>query len=637
MPNASPDPEVTLRKTVHLAGSSSSVSESHHSTVMGNDAPVAKLPGLPEPFKPGDRIADFELLQPLGKGGFATVWLAKQLSLGRQVALKVSPNRGHEAQTLASLEHDHIVHVFSETIIDNGHTRLLCMQYVAGATLQDVLNKITPAMRQGESGQPLLKAIDAVCRLPEEFRPGALQERQQLEQVSFFEAVCLLGIKLCSALEFAHGQSVLHRDIKPANILVNSYGRPFLADFNLATQAEANQPTPVGGTLPYMAPEQLRAFTSRDWEAWKLVDDRSDLYGLGVVLHELATGYRPYARPHEARDSTGDDMSLLFDDRFVEVEPLNRLCPAVPDSLDRVIRRAVAPEPTERFATATELRTALEQCQTHLQRMRQMPSPPRWLGVLHRHPFLSLLLIATLTNMLATAVNFSYNLVQIVGDFAPAQQNVFYALVMIYNTLAFPLLVGLTAWLIHRSHRDWQTRRTRLVSDDETITLRGRIHFLATWSILGSLSGWLPGGIIFPLAINWWGSPLTAPQFLHFIVSFTLSGLIAITYCFLGSQYVVLRVLVPELCFTMTKRDKELRGELALLPYRLAVFQLLAGLIPLSGALLLLVIGPTHDEAASFRLLVGILIVLGMVGLVLALQITHYLQRVLQVLLQKPV
>jgi hypothetical protein len=93
-------------------------------------------PGLP---RPGDRFHDFEVVRLLGAGSFAQVYLARQLSLGRLVALKVSSRGGSEARTLASLEHNHIVQVFSETVEPESNRRLLCMQYVPGTTLASVI------------------------------------------------------------------------------------------------------------------------------------------------------------------------------------------------------------------------------------------------------------------------------------------------------------------------------------------------------------------------------------------------------------------------------------------------------------------------------------------------------------------
>jgi eukaryotic-like serine/threonine-protein kinase len=252
----------------------------------------------------------------------------------------------------------------------------------------------------------------------------------------------------------------------------------------------------------------------------------------------------------------------------------------------------------------------------------------------HRHPFISLLLIPTFTNILATIVNWSYNLIQIVGDFTDPQRHAFNWLVAIYNSIAFPVLVGITAYLLRHRHREWvDLHDGRLVTSDEIASLRHRINFLATWSIYGSLIGWLPGGLIFPLSVHYGGEPLNLEQYVHFLISFTLSGMIAITYCYLGSQYVVLRVLLPDLCGATDQGDQTLRQELKRLPARLLIFQVLAGVIPLSGALMIVMVGHTYREDNWFRLLVCMLIVLGMVGFVLALQITHYLQRVLNILL----
>src|SRR5258708_505253 len=125
---------------------------------IGQDTPP-HLVGLPSP---GQRIDDFELLALLGAGSFAKVYLARQVSLGRQVALKVSRNRGQEARTLASLEHDHIVHVFSEVVDREHDLRLLCMQYVPGTTLEQAIEVL--AGRPGWNGRDFLAAIDGLSQ-----------------------------------------------------------------------------------------------------------------------------------------------------------------------------------------------------------------------------------------------------------------------------------------------------------------------------------------------------------------------------------------------------------------------------------------------------------------------------------------
>src|SRR5262249_5506627 len=137
----------------------------------------APLLGLPTP---GQRLDDFELLAVLGSGSFATVYLARQMTLDRLVALKVSANRGQEARTLASLEHDHIVRVFAEVVDQERDLRLLCMQYVPGTTLEQVIRVLARRDRRQWNGLAILEAIDASSTHPAPFDPVALRDREFL-------------------------------------------------------------------------------------------------------------------------------------------------------------------------------------------------------------------------------------------------------------------------------------------------------------------------------------------------------------------------------------------------------------------------------------------------------------------------
>jgi serine/threonine protein kinase len=208
-------------------------------------------------FKAGEVVGDFEIQRLIGEGAFARVYLARQRSLGRQVALKVTANIGREARTMAGLEHDYIVPVFSETVDAANDLRIICMQLVAGATLQQVIDHLGRLRPEERSGAAVLGIIDAADASGTLFNAAAVKDRESLSRMDYPTACLWLGARLADALAFAHARGILHLDVKPANILLNRYGRPLLTDFNVAITPEdlvSRNPTRVGGTLAYMSP-----------------------------------------------------------------------------------------------------------------------------------------------------------------------------------------------------------------------------------------------------------------------------------------------------------------------------------------------------------------------------------------------
>ncbi len=283
---------------------------------------VAPQPAPPRFPEPGEYFQEFQILQELGRGGAGRVYRARDESLGgREVALKVSPDRGHEASIIGRLDHAHIVKVHSVVFQSETRLRGICMPYRPGLPLDEVIRRIdrAPGHLRAQAIRDVLAKADAQDdAVGDPFGDHAGWDGFP-SRGSFAEGVAWIVAVLARALGYAHSQRIWHRDVKPANVLLASRDGPQLLDFNLAhdphsiDQAEAAL---RGGTLPYMAPEQLEAF--RDPACWDRVGGPADLYSLGLVLRELLTG-EPPATPdpslplHRAIASLLDDRAALRD------------------------------------------------------------------------------------------------------------------------------------------------------------------------------------------------------------------------------------------------------------------------------------------------------------------------------------
>ncbi len=284
----------------------------------------------------GTRLGAYEILAPLGAGGMGEVYRARDTRLGREIALKVLPadlaahpdrlaRFEREARTVAALNHPNIVTLHS--VEDDGGVRFLTMELVEGRSL---------ALEVAPGGLPIPRVIE-------------------------------LGIALADALAAAHEKGVIHRDLKPANVMLTRDGRVKVLDFGLAKLAEADsgldltQATTVAaplsesgvvmGTVPYMAPEQIRG---------KTVDARTDLFALGVVLYELAAGRRPFAGETHA-----DVSSAILRDT---PRPLHALRSELPPDLDRIVSQCLEKTPRERFQSALDVSNELRRLRKELER-----------------------------------------------------------------------------------------------------------------------------------------------------------------------------------------------------------------------------------------------------------------------------
>jgi serine/threonine-protein kinase len=252
----------------------------------------------------------YRVIRRLGSGGMANVYLAEDEELGRRVAIKVLDDKHsideqfverfrREAKNAASLSHPNIVSIYDRGEAEG--TYYIAMEYIEGRTLKDLI----------------------LTRGPLPVEQAASYARQ------------ILG-----AVRFAHRKGIVHRDIKPHNVLVDTDGRLKVTDFGIA-RAGTSQMTEAGsiiGTAQYLSPEQARGAP---------VDQRSDLYSVGIVLYEMLTSSVPF---------TGDTPVEIAMRHISSVpEPPSTRRPDVPEDLDLVVLRALAKDPRERFQTAEEM------------------------------------------------------------------------------------------------------------------------------------------------------------------------------------------------------------------------------------------------------------------------------------------
>lgn len=306
----------------------------------------------------GQTISGFRLTSEIGRGSFARVFRAEERKLAdRPVVLKVSRAGSREPQTLARLQHTHIVPVYSYRTDPVTDLHLLCMPYLGDVTLAQIL--ADPVAKEARRGTELLAVLDRLaCEKPEgaEHRSVA---RSAVSEKSYVQAIAWWGARMAEALHHAHERGVLHRDVKPSNVLVTADGLPMLLDFNLAWEARLDDPEEagqaLGGTLAYMAPEHLEALA--EGYAGHL-DGRADLYSLGVVLYE-AMGERPFEPPIKGR-TVVETLLGVAARRREGAPPLRDRFPEVPVEFAVVVHRCLAPDPRDRYRTALELARDLQ-------------------------------------------------------------------------------------------------------------------------------------------------------------------------------------------------------------------------------------------------------------------------------------
>jgi len=267
----------------------------------------------------GKTVGKYRIVARLGRGGMAEVYKAYQPGLDRYVGIKVLHAHlvddkdfigrfEREALAVGKLRHPNIVQALD--FDREGDMYFMAMEFIDGPTLKDELKA-----RRAEN------------------KPFSLKEISRI-----FSA-------LCSAIDYAHSRNMVHRDLKPANVMINQEGQVVLTDFGIARILGATQYTQTGalsGTPAYMSPEQGQGERG---------DERSDIYSLGVMLYEMVTGVVPY---------DGDTPFAVIMKHISEPLPLpTRLNPNIPESIERVILKAMSKSPEDRYQTAGEMARAL--------------------------------------------------------------------------------------------------------------------------------------------------------------------------------------------------------------------------------------------------------------------------------------
>ena len=288
-------------------------------------------------IQPGQMLGPYRIINQVGRGGMATVYKAYQPSVDRYVAVKVLPSQlaesrefatrfQQEARIIARLEHPHILPVFDYGESDG--VAYFVMRFMDAGTLKEKMIE----------GRPL--PLDVIDKL---------------------------FTQLAEALSYAHSRGVVHRDLKPANVLIDSHENIFLTDFGIAKLLESASPRltqtdAIMGTPAYISPEQAQG---------NPVDQRSDIYSLGIILYEMVTGSVPF--------TAETPLAVLFKHISDPLPPPSLVKPDIPASIEQVLLKALAKDPKDRFATATEFMAAwsraLETRET-VQRVPEVPTIP---------------------------------------------------------------------------------------------------------------------------------------------------------------------------------------------------------------------------------------------------------------------
>lgn len=320
---------------------------------------------LGEPAWPaaGDTLGTFGLVRQLGRGGFSRAFLARDAATARDVVVKLTPEGFAEARMMGQFDHPGVVPVLSAHAIPERRLTAVVMPYLGPATLTDLFDAVTAGRPAG--ARAILDAA-AAAGAKDDPHP-ALTPAPCRAAGSYDRGVARLLRDAAVALAYLHARGVRHGDLKPSNVLLGTDGRARLMDFNLAVDGNSLR---LGGTLPYMAPEQIRAVALRRDD---VLDDRTDLYSLGAIGFELLTGQHPFDEaPHRAASgllAPSERAVWLLGRQHRLPHGVREFAPGCDHTLARLVERCLEYDPARRPASAAELVGELD---------RWLGRPARW-------------------------------------------------------------------------------------------------------------------------------------------------------------------------------------------------------------------------------------------------------------------
>ena len=310
------------------------------------DSPeLLSVPDAPWP-EPGDRLEGMELIGHLGRGSFGRAFLAFDEATNRTCVVKLATGRSAEGRIIGGLgRHPHITDVYWSRVV--GNRTAVCMPYVGSTTLEAIRAVAFPKGRDclPKSAGLILEAADNPSETPD----GRDLPATVTPGMTYSEGVAAVMAKVAGALSHVHAGGLVHGDLKPSNVILGPGAIPYLIDFNLSSDGPV-----AGGTLPYMAPEILSAVAS-DRPSDAVLAGASDVYSLGVVLHELLTGRLPF----EPTRGETREVALDLRDRALSGFQASAAGPTLPACLDRLVRECLSPNPSNR-PSASEASTRLE-------------------------------------------------------------------------------------------------------------------------------------------------------------------------------------------------------------------------------------------------------------------------------------